>query len=263
MRRHPLILITACTQRDGVEFSDASVSLSGCYTSAVMAAGGLPWILPAALDAARIAQCVGSADGLILTGGDDVQTGLYTDEVSAALKHTVGKPDRNRDLTEMQLIQECLRQQKPLLAICRGHQLLNVALGGKLIIDIDTEMPNALDHRQFKRKNQPVHPIAVTPGSLLSRLTRKPVLKVNSTHHQGVREVAPPLRATGVSPDGVVEAMELEYSQRGLCRFLLSVQFHPERLIDHYREFFAIFRGFISACRHSHGERWERQGRTI
>jgi putative glutamine amidotransferase len=249
VKNRPLILITGSTQKSGAEFCDRSLSLSDCYPKAIAAAGGIPWILPLDLSAGEIAESVRRADGLMLTGGDDVQPELYLDEVPGSLRRTVGPPDGIRDWNEILLVNQALRQHKPLLAICRGHQLLQVALGGKLVLDIQSEIAGALNHRQMDRKDQLVHPIEIVPDSLLARLTARRVLRVNSSHHQGVSEAVSPLRATASSSDGIAEAMELDDRERDLSPFLLSVQFHPERLFARYKEFFSIFSGFINSCR--------------
>ena len=153
-----------------------------------------------------------------------------------------------RDWRELVLIDEAFRQRKPLLAICRGHQVLNVALGGTLTVDILAQMPRAGNHRRMDKRSEIVHDVRLTPGSLLAMLTGKQKLGVNSTHHQAVGRVAGPLRATAVSRDGVVEALELKPGGMPMLPFLLSVQFHPERLADRYPEHQAIFRGFTQAC---------------
>jgi putative glutamine amidotransferase len=130
--------------------------------------------------------------------------------------------------------------------------MLNVALGGTLVVDIATQLPNPLNHRRMDRKNQPVHDVTVVPDSLLARLTGRRSLGVNSTHHQAVGELAPQLRAVARSLDGVIEAVELKDASRG--PFLLGVQFHPERLIDRNAVFRKLFSGFVEACARWRGE---------
>jgi putative glutamine amidotransferase len=143
------------------------------------------------------------------------------------------------------------RQRKPLLAICRGHQLLNVALGGTLYVDIPSQVPGAKGHNRPDRKDHPVHKVALTPDSLLSKMLGQPMPGVNSTHHQAVARVAPPLRAVAVSPDGIVEGLELADAASGALPFLLSVQFHPERLWGRCPEFLKLFCAFTRAARRS------------
>lgn len=248
MDDRPLILMTPCTQQKGAEFEDGSLSLSYRYVAAIQAAGALPWVIPASLGAEEIAACVRRTDGVLLTGGDDVQPELYTKELPPDLKRTVSEPDAPRDYLELKLIEEVFQQRKPLLAICRGHQLLNVALGGSLIVDIPTQLPQALDHRRYDLKNGLVHEVDLAPNSLLAGLVGQPQISVNSTHHQAVDRVPRPLRATGASPDGVVEGMELHPQEAALLPFLLSVQFHPERLYQQYPLYLKLFQAFVDAA---------------
>jgi putative glutamine amidotransferase len=249
MPRAPLILISTSLQRRGEEFADRSVSLSERYAQAVVAAGGLPWVLPCATDEDLIAEAVRRSDGVMLTGGDDIQAGLHSPNLSARLRKSVGPPQPARDFCELILIREVFRERKPLLAICRGHQLLNVALGGTLFVDIASQVPGAAPHNRQDRKDQPVHKVELTPDSLLSKMLGQRTVGVNSTHHQAVARLARPLRAVAVSPDGIVEGMELAEAAAGALPFLLSVQFHPERLFDRHAVFLRPFRAFTVACR--------------
>jgi putative glutamine amidotransferase len=248
MMPRPVILITPSTQRQGVEFSDASVSLSNRYPQAVLASGGVPWVLPCLPAPDLVREAVRRCDGLMLTGGDDVRTELYATDVPARLKKTVSAAAPERDLFELMLINESFRQRKPILAICRGHQILNVALGGTLIVDILSQVPQALRHNQPDRKAQPVHEVALTQGSLLANITGKRKLSVNSTHHQAVGRVAGPLQITALSADGIIEGLELKPELSNGAPFVLSIQFHPERLFDRYRDFLELFRSFTRAC---------------
>jgi putative glutamine amidotransferase len=246
MKRSPVILVTPSTERKGAEFADWSVSLSICYTDAVIASGGLPRIFPATGSPAVIAEAVRRCDGVLMTGGDDIDPTLYARNLPAKLAKTVGPLDSERDGWEKEMIAEVFAQRKPLFGICRGHQMLNVALGGSLVVDIATQVPNPLNHRRMDRKNEPVHDIKVVPDSLLAKLAGQRSFAVNSTHHQAIGRLAPQLRAVAKSPDGVIEAVELKDAGRG--PFLLGVQFHPERLIDRSAVFRHIFSGFVEAC---------------
>jgi putative glutamine amidotransferase len=251
MTQPPLILISPSIEKAGVEFGDQSISLSEPYPRAIAAAGGIPLTLPVGKSRELIAECVRRCDGILLTGGDDINPRLYRGRLPAELRRTVGTtPDGGeRDLRELMLIDEVFRQRKPLLAICRGHQLLNVALGGTLIVDIPAQVPNAISHNRMDRRNQKVHEVRLTPEALLSKITRRQTLGVNSTHHQAVGRVAEPLQVTATSKDGVVEGMELKPEATGLLPFLLAIQFHPERLADRHPEHRGIFCAFTQACR--------------
>jgi len=250
MRRPPLILISPNIEKKGDEFGDASISLSETYQQVLMGVGALPLAMPATLSRPLIAECVRRADGVLLTGGEDVNPELYADKVSARLRETVTlTPDGGaRDYRELALIDEVFRQRKPLMAICRGHQVLNVALGGTLMLDIRRQMPGAANHRRMDKRSEVVHEARLTAGSLLAKITGRQCLSVNSTHHQAIARVAGPLTPTAVSPDGVVEGCELKPAAAHWLPFLLSVQFHPERLADRYTEHRAIFCGFTQAC---------------
>jgi putative glutamine amidotransferase len=249
MTRPPLILVSPDIQSKGKEHGDLSTSLSGCYQRAMLEAGGLPLTMPATVDRELIAESVRCCDGVMLTGGDDIDSRLYTSHLPAGVRRSVEvTPDGGaRDFRELVLIDEVFRQGKPLLAICRGHQVLNVALGGTLVADIPRERPGALDHRRTDRRSEVVHEVRLTPGSLLANIVGSRTLGVNSTHHQAVGRVAPPLRVTAVSQDGIVEGLEWKSGASGRLPWLLSVQFHPERLGDRYPAHQALFSVFIRA----------------
>jgi len=246
MKRRPVILITPSTASKGAEFSDASISLSNRYADAVIAAGGLPLIFPATTSRWVITEAVQRCDGVLLTGADDIAPKLYAKDLPEELARKVGPLEPDRDQWETDLIADVFEQQKPLFGICRGHQMLNVALGGTLVVDIPTQMTGALNHRRMDRKMEPVHDVKIAPDSLLAKVTGRQTLGVNSTHHQAIGTVAPALRVVAESSDGVIEAVELKEPQR--LPFLLSVQFHPERLIDSNALFLQLFSSFVAAC---------------
>lgn len=209
-------------------------------------------------DSAALAEVVRRVDGVLLTGGDDINPTLYAKDVPPAALKTVSMPPdaESRDLRELLLIDEIFQQGKPMLAICRGFQLLNIAFGGELIVDIPSQLPGALNHAQTDKAGEELtHEVPLTAGSLLSKITGKRTLSVNSSHHQGVLEPAEPFDAVARTEDGIVEAMELkEAPSNGAPQlpFFLAVQFHPERLVKH-REHQAIFTGFVNACGRENG----------
>ena len=250
MPRPPLILVSPDIETKGKEHGDCSISLSNRYQQALMMAGGMPLTMPATISRELIAECVRRCDGVLLTGGDDVDPRLYANGLPASVRRTVGvTPDGGqRDFRELMLIDEIFRQHKPLLAICRGHQMLNVALGGTLVADIPSQRPGSLAHRRTDRRSEIVHEVRLTPASLLAKMVGGHNLGVNSTHHQAVGRVAPALRTTAVSPDGNIEGLELKPDGAGWLPWLVSVQFHPERLVDRYPAHQAIFHGFTEAC---------------
>lgn len=250
MRKRPLILISPSVEAKGTEFDDMSLSLSQRYERALLGVGLLPWPVLSLNSRDEIAACVRQADGVLLTGGEDVHPVLYDQKMPQRLrKKCILTPDGGaRDLRELMLVDEVFRQRKPLLAICRGHQILNVALGGTLIADIPTQLPAALNHRRMDRRSAKVHDVSLTPGGLLAKITGKRVLGVNSTHHQAVDRIAEILAVAGRSADGVVESMQLKPAAARLLPFLLSVQFHPERLAERHPEHRAIFAAFAKTC---------------
>jgi putative glutamine amidotransferase len=254
MNQPPLILVSPDIESKGKEFGDLSISLSGNYQRALLDAGALPLAMPATTALDPIAELVRRCDGVLLTGGDDVDPRLYGRPLSPKLGKTVSvTPDNGgRDFRELVLIDQVFRQRKPLLAICRGHQVLNVALGGTLVADIPSQVRGALGHRRMDKRSEIVHEVRLTPGSILAKITGKQMLGVNSTHHQAVGRVAGPLRVTARSRDGVVEGLEFKPGAARALPWLLSVQFHPERLADRYPAHQSIFRAFVQRCRLNH-----------
>ena len=248
MKDAPLILVTPSTAQQGAEFYDYSLSLSQTYLEAISLAGGLPVAAPASTDPGVIAGLVGRCDGVMLTGGDDIQPELYAPEVPPALRATVKIVDPIRDLLETLIIKETFAQRKPLLAICRGHQILNVTLGGTLIVDIPSQVKTAINHSQLQHKDRVVHAVKLENDSMLARCLGNQLIEVNSSHHQAVDRVAEPLRVTGRSADGVIEVMELKQEESALLPYLLAAQFHPERLVRGYPIYLKLFREFVEAC---------------
>jgi len=246
----PLILVSPNIEKKGDEFGDESSSLSETYQQALIGAGAIPLALPATQSRGVIAECVRRCNGVLLTGGEDVDPRLYGNGLNESLRKTVNvTPDGGkRDLRELILIDEVFRQHKPLLAICRGHQVLNVALGGTLIADIRSQCRRTLNHRQMDKRSQIVHQAQLTPGSVLFRIIGKQSLGVNSTHHQAVGRVAAPMQVAARSPDGIIEGLELKPGGTYRLPFLLSVQFHPERLARRHPEHRAIFQTFARAA---------------
>jgi putative glutamine amidotransferase len=246
----PLVLVSPNIEKKGDEFGDMSISLAETYQQALEAAGAIPVAMAANLSQEHIAQVVSRCDGVLLTGGEDIDPAIYADHLPAKLQKTVHvtPDDGRRDYRELMLINEVFRQRKPLLGICRGHQMLNIALGGTLFADIPSQIRGAMNHRRMDRRSEVVHDVRLTQGSLLSMITGRQALGVNSTHHQAVARVGGPLRVAAVSEDGVIESLELKPSAARMLPFLLSVQFHPERLAPRYAEHQAIFRAFAEAC---------------
>ena len=187
------------------------------YGLAVARAGGLPRLLPLSSTSLRDDDLAG-VDGLLLTGGGDVDPGRYGETTSPA----TGGVDPERDAAEFALLDLAVRTGRPVLGICRGCQVINVGLGGSLVQDL-TEV-TALPHLVPDRRNETVHPVTPVEGSLLAELEGDHEIEVNSIHHQAVKELGSGLRAVGTAPDGTIEAVEWPGSP------LLGVQWHPETL---------------------------------
>jgi putative glutamine amidotransferase len=251
MSKLPLVLVSPDIESKGKEHGDRSISLSQAYLTALIEAGSVPVTLPDTISREVVAESVARTDGVVLTGGDDVDPRLYATNLPGPIRRTVAPtPDGGeRDYRELLVIDEVFRQHKPLLAICRGQQILNVALGGTLLADIPKQKPQAANHRRTDRRDDVVHEVRLTPGSILYKIVGAQKLAVNSTHHQAVARVATPLRATAVGNDGVVEGLELKRNGSCWLPFLLGVQFHPERLVDRYPAHRAIFGEFVQVCR--------------
>jgi putative glutamine amidotransferase len=207
------------------------------YCAAVSAAGGLPVLLPH--EPARAGDYLALLDGLIVTGGAfDVDPKLF----GAKTRHeSVSTKDRRTEF-ELAVCRGALKSDKPVLGICGGEQLMNVALGGTLIQHIPDEVKGALAHEQPNPRTEPGHSVKIPKDTLLHRITGALALEVNSAHHQAVKEVAPGLVVDAVAPDGVIEG--IEDPKR---RFCLGVQWHPEYLLSEGDK--RIFSAFIAASR--------------
>ncbi len=177
----PLILITPSTQAQGAEFEDRSISLSLRYTDAVMQAGGMPWILPPTADPELVRDAIGRSDGVLLSGGDDISPAVHRPDAPEAVQRLSGTPDIPRDVFELLVLQQLFSQPRPLLAVCRGHQLINVALGGTLYLDLATERPSDVPHNACDRKDEGVHPVALDPRSILGK-DQSPPLPAGQQH---------------------------------------------------------------------------------
>ena len=162
--------------------------------------------------------------GLLLTGGTDINPALYQDTGNTSKCTTI---DDRLDQLELRLIDSAMAWNMPILGVCRGHQMLNVALGGSLIIDIPTEYDTTVMHRCQNSQNC-FHSVSVEPGSMLNEISGLMTGNVNSNHHQGIKNLSSQLKVVAVATDGLPEAVEWE-SPAGKP-FLLGVQWHPERL---------------------------------
>jgi len=216
------------------------LSVAEAYVQAVLGAGGLPVLLPLGLDEPTISELLARLDGLLFTGGGDIAPERYGGQPH----ERVYDVDLDRDRIELSLVDWTARQGKPFLGICRGFQVVNVALGGSLYEDILDQHAGALKHDYFPGypRDQLVHPVQLTPGSRLASILGQTEVQVNSLHHQGVRQVPGVLTTTALAPDGIPEAVELPGHPFGL-----AVQWHPEWLQAH-APMRALFRALVEAA---------------
>jgi putative glutamine amidotransferase len=206
------------------------------YCNAVRNAGGLPILLPH--DPDNASAYLEQIDGLIVTGGGfDVDPALF----GAKARHPTIKTKDRRTAFELAAAKGALEREMPVLGICGGQQLLNVALGGTLIQHIPDEVPNCVAHRQTNPRNEAGHTVRVIAGTLLHRITGADSLGVNSAHHQAVKTAAPGLVIDAIAEDGVVEGIEDPHH-----RFCLGVQWHPEFEINEADR--RIFRAFVAVA---------------
>ena len=212
-------------------------SLRPEYVHAVEKAGGLPVLLA---PGGEVTPHLDRIDGLMLSGGSDVDPAIYGEA-----PHETTQWKRERDDFELALTKAALQRDMPLLAICRGQQVLNVAAGGTLVQDIPSQLPAAGAHYpKDVPRWQTAHEVEVVPGTRLREIVGRDVLEVNSFHHQAVRDVGPGLRLSARGRDGVVEAVE-----SAAHRFVIGVQWHPEAMWNRDPDHQELFRSFIEAAR--------------
>lgn len=209
---------------------------------AIEKAGGLPVLIPSGLDMATLRQIYERLDGVLVPGGGDINPAQY----GAAQHPLTAGIDDYRDAAESQIIRWAVSDDRPVLGICRGNQMVNVALGGTLIQDVPSETATPIIHNH-KPADTPLvhhaHPVTLNPQSQLAHILGVPEIEVNSLHHQAVDHIAAGMKAVAWGPDGIVEALEMPDK-----RFVLSVQWHPENLIDDDPAMLALFRAFVAAC---------------
>jgi len=239
--RRPSIAITPDITAITKEAPLARYDLKIAYADAVLRAGGLPFVLPYSDDRAVIEAYLDRVSGVVVTGGAfDIPPEAYGETARDGL----GALKPGRTAFESLIIHAALARNLPVLGVCGGMQLLNVALGGTLFQDIGKEMPNARPHEQTHDRTQPAHPIDIKEGTVLADCVGKGQLMVNSTHHQAVKAVGPKLVVTATSPDGVIEAIEAPSHN-----FAVGVQWHPELLIDTVPPHLGLYKTFVARAR--------------
>lgn len=218
----PLIGIT--TNQSKNANGQPTIMLMRSYVNAVIQAGGVPVLIPSLIAEDGWEAVYSRLDGILFSGGGDI--GL---EFSPGEPHPrIDDIDLERDSIELKMVQAAASDGKPFLGICRGCQVVNVALGGNLYTHIPDQLPSALDHAYpGNMRRVLVHEIKIDEGTQTAAIFGEPIIKVNSLHHQGLKDIAPSIRVAGHAPDGLVEAIELPDHPFGL-----AVQWHPEWLTD-------------------------------
>jgi putative glutamine amidotransferase len=218
------------------------VAVGATYIRAIIRAGGTPVIIPPITLPDDIPGLLGRLDGLLLSGGEDIAPRHYGQKDESWM----GRIDETRDTMELGLTRAWLTKAKPLLAICRGIQVLNVAVGGTLYQDISANIPDSLDHTYVPARPMevPIHPVNIESSSQLSTILGGTSFEVNSAHHQAVCRPGDGVQVVSRAPDGLIEAIELP--KHNYC---IGVQWHPEAMVKVSDTMMPLFNSFIKACR--------------
>ncbi|MBE7720976.1 gamma-glutamyl-gamma-aminobutyrate hydrolase family protein [Lacrimispora indolis] len=235
--RKPLIGLTPAH-----DIESGDVKARPTYMRALKAAGAIPVIMPLDASEEDLKQLSQELDGFLFTGGPDVHPFLFGEET----QEHCGNVSPARDQMEISLLPMIMELRKPVLGICRGIQVLNIALGGNIWQDIPSQVKRdfPLAHSQPFHYDMPCHTVSLTKGSLLARISGCSSLKVNSMHHQAVKDIAPGLIASAYSTDHLIEALEMPGYP-----FFIGVQWHPEYLWEKNEEAFRLFQTFVEACK--------------
>ena len=234
---HPLIGITSGVGQNSL--GQPQTRLNEAYSLALAQAGASPLVIPSNLDADACAALVAGLDGFLLSGGGDIEPWRY----NGAERSRLVEVNPARDEIEFKLLQLAVESRIPFLGICRGCQVVNVALGGTLYEDLDTNPKSVIRHDvPGKESTASAHDVSVEADTILARILDRQSFGVNSHHHQGLRDIAPALRVSARAPDGLAEAVELPEHPFGL-----AVQWHPEWL-THQEWTRKLFSAFVSAA---------------
>lgn len=230
----PIIGITTfCEDKPKKTYSSVSYN----YIKSVHLAGGTPITIPLIKTEEDIQNYLDIVDALLFSGGEDVNPLAYGENPVREVKHT--SPER--DEYETLLYKEALKRNIPILGICRGTQLINIASGGTLYQDINSQVPNTLGHCPFENPvHNLYHTVNLEADSKLFNIFEAKELKVNSFHHQAVNKIAPNFKATAFSSDGIIEAIEYQGDS-----FIVCVQWHPEDLTIHHPHFVKLFKALV------------------
>lgn len=233
----PLIGIT--TSRLNRNSQPPAFGTNIAYIEAIADAGGIPVLIPSNLTPGDLDNLLPKLAGILFTGGSDIAPQRYGNPPHPK----VAGVDSDRDRVEIQLVQGVISLGKPFLGICRGCQVINVALGGTLYEDLSDQHPGYFQHDYHNRpRNYLAHPVMLASNSRLAGILTENPSQVNSLHHQGLKRLASDLKSVAYSPDDLVEAVELPSHAFGL-----AVQWHPEELQNH-EPMRKLFQAFIQAC---------------
>ncbi len=212
------------------------------YMKGIEEAGGIPVMLPLTSNPEIVTAIANTFDGFLFTGGQDINPELYGER----LEHVCGELCPERDEMERLLFRQVMELDKPAFGICRGLQLFNVLLGGTLYQDIPTQRQAAhkIEHKQKPPYTNPVHTVYIDKGNPLYQILQTESLRVNSYHHQGIKELSERLMAAAVAEDGLIEAVWMPDK-----RFILAVQWHPEFSYKADDGHFKLFAAFVKSCR--------------
>jgi putative glutamine amidotransferase len=242
MGSRPIIGIAAMSDHDAAGLHAPRFSLNQSYNKAVMAAGGVPFMIPHVEDIESLRELYEMFDGFLLPGGVDIHPKYYNEEPHPKLDPT----DEGLDWIEGTLLRWALEDDMPVFGICRGEQVLNVVMGGTLWQDLPSEYATVFDHREsFKRKIRDylAHDVRIDPNSRLAEIAGATRVWVNTSHHQAIKRVAPGLIATAWSPDDLVEAVESPDHF-----FVMAVQWHPEEMVKKHEWTLRLFQAFVEAA---------------
>jgi putative glutamine amidotransferase len=235
--KKPIIGIS--TNNTTNSYGQPIVLLQRSYVKAVLDAGGVPVLIPSLVAEDGWDAVYSRLDGVLFSGGGDISLDYFRGDPHPRIDDV----DLERDSVELKMVKAAASDGKPFLGICRGCQIVNVALGGTLYTHIPDQLPNALDHDYPGNKRIVlVHEVNIEEGTHVAEIYGQPIIKVNSLHHQGLKDIAASLRVAGHAPDGLVEAVELPEHPFGL-----AVQWHPEWLTDQ-ESTKNLFRKFIEAA---------------
>lgn len=244
MNLRPIIGIPTQTQEAVPDKLPACWIMSQRYVRVLASAGALPWLIPLLEDDPETLHGVyQQLHGVFLTGGVDIDPSTYGEKRD----ESCGVSDLARDWTELTLIRWAIGDQKPVLAVCRGIQVLNVAGGGTLYQDLNAQA-DRIKHDYWPTqggypRNLLSHSTRIVESSRLSQILGTPNVEVNSMHHQGIKSLAPGLRPSAFAPDGLIEGVEAANGQ-----FMIGVQWHPEELVEGQASMRRLFAAFIEAA---------------